>query len=251
MPSQRQSKPLRRANPALFAGIAAIIGLSACGSAPAPEGISDPYEKQNRGIHALNVAIDRAVVRPVATGVARTLPTPVELGITNFTANLEIPGTVVNDLLQLKIGMAVQNTLRFAINSTIGIGGVLDPASPMGAPGKVSDFGETLHVWGVAEGAYIELPFFGPSTQRDALGKVVDYALDPLPLFIPKPAHLGLMAKLVAKISDRGRYSETIDSILYDSADGYAQARLLYLEHRRFNLGQIPSDATFEDPYAK
>ncbi len=235
----------------LSAGIVAFVGLMSCGPAPTQNGISDPYEKQNRSIHALNVTLDKAIVRPVATGVDKVLPTPVEIGVTNFSDNLELPGRVVNDLLQAKLGMAVQNTLRFAVNSTIGLGGIMDPATKMGAPGKATDFGETLHVWGVSEGNYIELPVLGPSTERDLLGKVVDIGLDPLKLIIKKPAHLGLMATIAAKISDRGRYSETIDSILYDSADGYAQARLLYLEHRRYNLGQAPSESTFEDPYAQ
>ena len=232
-------------------GLLALVGLAACSRAPSVQGISDPHEKENRVVHDLNVKLDRAIVRPVATGVAKTLPTPVEVGITNFAGNLEIPGTVVNDVLQARLGLAFQNTLRFAVNSTVGLGGLFDPAAKMGAPAKPSDFGETLHVWGVAEGDYIELPLLGPSTQRDTLGKVVDYFLDPLSMIVPKPAHLGLYSKLAAKISDRGRYTETIDSILYDSADGYAQSRLLYLEHRRFNLGEAPSDTTFEDPYAQ
>ena len=251
MGSQSQAMPRRRVSLALSAGIVAIVGLTSCGPAPTQGGISDPYEKRNRSIHAFNVTLDKAIVRPVATGVAKALPSKAEIGLANFSDNLELPGRVVNDLLQVKIGMAVQNTLRFAVNSTIGLAGVLDPASKMGVPGKATDFGETLHVWGMAEGNYVELPVLGPSNERDMLGKVVDVVLDPLKLIVPKPAHLGFFAKVAAKISDRGRYSATIDSILYDSADGYAQARLLYLDHRRYNLGQVPSEATFEDPYAQ
>ena len=157
----------------------------------------------------------------------------------------------MNNILQLRLGKAVENTLRFAINSTIGIGGLFDPASAAQVYGKPTDFGETLHVWGVPEGNYVELPLLGPSTDRDALGKVVDIALDPLKLIFPDSGSLPLIAKVGAKIADRGRYSETVDSILYDSADSYAQARLLYLQNRRFELGQAPSDESFEDPYAE
>ena len=215
------------------------------------QGISDPHEAQNRAVHRFNLALDKNVLRPVATSANRVVPDPVEQGVVNFAGNLELPGTVVNNVLQLRLGKAVENTLRFAINSTIGIGGLFDPATAAGVLGKPTDFGETLHIWGVTEGNYFELPFFGPSTDRDALGKVVDIALDPLKLVLPKGSKLPLMAKVAAKIAVRGRYSATVDSILYDSADSYAQARLLYLQNRRFDLGQAPSDESFEDPYAQ
>ena len=215
------------------------------------QGISDPHEAQNRAVHRFNLALDKNVLRPVATSANRVVPDPVEQGVVNFAGNLELPGTVVNNVLQLRLGKAVENTLRFAINSTIGIGGLFDPATAAGVLGKPTDFGETLHIWGVTEGNYFELPFFGPSTDRDALGKVVDIALDPLKLVLPKGSKLPLMAKVAAKIAVRGRYSATVDSILYDSADSYAQARLLYLQNRHFELGIAPSDESFEDPYAQ
>lgn len=232
-------------------GTVALLFVTACGPAPGNSGISDPHEAQNRAVHRLNLALDKNVLRPVARGANKALPHPVEQGIVNFADNLELPGRVVNNVLQLRLGKAVENTLRFAINSTIGIGGLFDPATQAGVNGKPTDFGETLHLWGVSEGNYIELPFFGPSTDRDAVGKVVDMAMDPLKLIFPNSGNMSLIAKIGAKIADRGRYSETVDSILYDSADGYAQARLLYLQNRRFELGQVPSDESFEDPYAQ
>lgn len=246
----------RRAPPqlkthALSLAIVALFGLISCGPAPVTNGISDPNEAQNRAVHKFNLVLDKNVLRPVATGATRVLPDPAERGVVNFAENLELPGVVVNDVLQLRLDKAIENTVRFAINTTVGIGGLFDPASKAGVTGKKTDFGETLHVWGIGEGNYFELPFFGPSTDRDALGKVVDIALDPLRLIFPKAGSLPLIAKIGAKIADRGRYSETVDSILYDSADSYAQARLLYLQNRRFELGQAPSDESFEDPYAQ
>ena len=229
----------------------AAVVLASCGPAPVVDGISDPHEARNRAVHRLNLGLDRNVLRPVARTANRALPNPVEQGVVNFAANLELPGSVVNNLLQLRLGRAVENTLRFAINSTIGIGGLFDPAAAAQVYGKDTDFGETLHVWGVGEGNYVELPFIGPSTERDALGKLVDFALDPLKLIFPEAGNVPLIAGVGAKIADRGRYFETVDSILYDSADSYAQARLLYLQHRRFNLGQTPSEQSFEDPYAE
>lgn len=231
--------------------LTALLGLSACGHTPLSQGISDPYETENRSTHALNLVIDKNVIRPLSIGASKFIPPPVSHGIVNFAGNLELPGEVANGILQLRLGRAAQNTLRFALNSTIGIAGIFDPATAMGVPEKPTDFGETLSVWGVPEGDYIELPVFGPSTQRDALGKVVDLGLDPARLLFPKSkGWIISIAKVVSKIDQRGRYSETFDSVLYDSADGYAQARLLYLENRRHQLGQVTSDTEFVDPYA-
>lgn len=251
--SHRETKRRMRHFPA---GIAAVtlsaLSLAACAPAPAPQGIYDPYEKQNRATHELNLTLDKNVIRPLARGANKVIPEPVVQGVSNFASNLDLPGMVVNDVLQLRLDRAVHNTLRFAINTTIGIGGLFDPATPMGAPVKETDFGETLAVWGAGEGAYVELPLYGPSTERDAFGKIVDIGLDPVRMFVPKDKKwITTAATVIAKIGDRGRYSETIDSILYDSADGYAQARLLYLQHRRYNLGQTTTESDFEDPYAQ
>ena len=224
------------------------LGVAACGPAPAPQGINDPYETENRATHAFNVAMDRNVLKPLSSGMGTG---PISTGISNFADNLGTPSDVVNSLLQVRVGRATHNTLRFAINTVIGVGGIFDPATAMGVGEKKTDFGETLHVWGVEEGAYMELPLLGPSTQRDALGSVVDLALDPMNYLLPRPeSYVGTMAKLAAKLGDRGRYSATVDSILYDSADSYIQARLLYLQNRRYELGQTSGEsASFEDPY--
>ncbi|MGV8988101.1 MAG: VacJ family lipoprotein [Cypionkella sp.] len=229
-----------------------ILGLSSCGPAPVPSGIDDPYETQNRKTHEFNLAVDKNVIRPLSRGAFKVIPKPVSRGVANFGNNLSLPGEVLNDLFQVRLENAVHNTLRFAFNTTIGIGGLLDPATPMGLPERPTDFGETMTVWGTPEGRYLELPVLGPSTERDAFGKVVDLVLDPTRTFIPRDkAWIGTTAKVVARIDERGRYSETFDSVLYDSADGYAQARLMYLQHRRYNLGQASASSEFEDPYAK
>ncbi|MCW1918370.1 VacJ family lipoprotein [Rhodobacter sp. KR11] len=228
-----------------------LLALAAC-AAPAPSGINDPYEGFNRKVHGVNVAVDKNVIRPLATGASKVVPDPVARGVTNFADNLALPGMVVNSVLQANIGDAAHNTMRFLVNTTVGIGGLFDLATPAGAPERSTDFGETLHVWGMAEGPYTELPLLGPSTARDALGKVVDVALDPLRMVIPKDqAWVGTAAKGLALLDKRGRYSETVDSVLYDSADGYAQARLLYLQNRRYDLGQAEAESDFEDPYAQ
>lgn len=244
--------PLRAFGPLRVCALTALVGLSACGPAPSPQGINDPYEAQNRKVHGVNLVLDKNVIRPLATGASKIIPKPVSRGLSNFASNLGLPGEVANDILQLRLDRAGRNTWRFVINTTVGIGGILDPATAFGAAEKPTDFGETLHVWGLAEGNYIELPFYGPSTERDTLGKIVDLGLDPVRILIPKDkGWIVSGAKIVSRIDERGRYSDTVDSILYDSADGYAQARLFYLENRRHNLGQTTADSEFEDPYAQ
>ena len=109
----------------------------------------------------------------------------------------------------------------------------------MGLPARESDFGQTLHVWGVDEGAYLELPFLGPSTQRDATGDVVDFVLNPLRYAELDEARAAITAAQVGEgLGDRYRLSVVIDEVLYQSADSYAQTRSLYLQNRRFELGE-------------
>lgn len=233
----------------LGGGLVAILMLAACAPGIAPDTINDPRETQNRQTHDFNKGVDQRAVRPAAMAYGK-LPDPVRQGVSNFAENLELPGDVVNSLLQGRPHHALENTFRFAVNATVGIGGLFDPASAMGVRGKSTDFGETLHVWGVPEGAYVELPLLGPSTTRDTLGTVVDIALDPVSRLVPEPErYVGTVAGAASTLGDRFTYSETVDSVLYDSADSYAQARLLYLQNRRFELGQTGGEDDFIDPY--
>lgn len=234
---------------ALLATVVATV-LVGCSAPPAPMGMSDPDEAANRQVHAFNRGIDKVLVRPAAGAYGAVLPEPIKRGVSNFAGNLDAPGDVANNILQGRLGNAGQNTLRFAVNTIFGIGGLFDTATALGLPAKPTDFGETLHVWGAPEGNYVELPFAGPSTQRDFVGIVVDVVLNPVRLALPQPeASYATLAKVASKLGDRDRYSETVDSILYDSADSYAQARLLYLQNRRFALGQTAGDDSFVDPY--
>ncbi|MBU9697590.1 VacJ family lipoprotein [Rhodobacteraceae bacterium HSP-20] len=246
--------PRRTRSRARSLGAVAVAALvSACGPAAVPSGINDPNEARNRDIHAFNRGVDRMLLRPTANTYSSILPEPVEQGISNFATNLDAPGDVVNNLLQFRLGKAAENTLRFAINSTIGIGGLFDPATAMGVAGDPTDFGETLHVWGAPEGQYAEVPFMGPTTDRDLVGVIVDVALNPVRLALPEPeSYYATGTKVASRLSDRARYGDTVDSVLYESADSYAQTRLLYLQNRRFQLGQSAAggEAAFEDPYS-
>ncbi|WP_210529218.1 MlaA family lipoprotein [Rubellimicrobium arenae] len=224
--------------------------LAGCTAAPPPTGINDPYEGFNRQVHALNKSMDRAVLRPLGRAAA-TAPEGSLQPVVNFSNNAGLPGAVVNNLLQGDLGGAGTNTLRFVVNTTVGVLGLLDPAGAIGLKEAETDFGETLAVWGVPEGAYLELPAFGPSTERDAAGRVVDFVLDPLDRLgdVPGPVQdYAFPAKVGEQVVERGQLGDVMDDVLYNSADSYAQARLIYLQNRRYELGQTPS-ATDEDYY--
>ena len=218
-------------------GLAMLV--SAC-STPGPGhvGVYDPHETVNRQNHELNRSLDKTLLRPVGVGYSGAMPDDLEDSIGNFASNLSLPGNVVNNLLQGNIEGAFRNSVRFVVNSTLGFAGLFDPAGDFGIDEIQGDFGQTLYVWGVPEGAYVELPFLGPSTERDAVGRVVDLATNPLSYVLPSPEkYVGTGSRVLAGVGARGRFADTIDSVLYDSADSYAQARQIYLQNRRFELG--------------
>jgi len=245
-----------------FVRISALVAgfglLAACaGGASGPDGINDPYESTNRSVHEFNRGVDRVLVGPASKGYGGVVPEPVKRVVGNVADTVDLPGDIANNLLQFRLDNAAQNTLRLAVNLTMGVGGLFDASTAIGLPGKPTDFGETLHVWGVGEGIYVEVPLAGPSTARDTTGMVVDLALNPVRLALPdREATAATVLKLFSRLGDRDRFSETVESILYDSADSYAQARLLYLQNRRFQLGQGggatvdgAEDDGFIDPY--
>lgn len=228
--------------------------LAGCGdsTAQAPGGIKDPFEGANRNVHAFNKGFDTAFFK-AREGEPRSVDNAVYRGFSNASSNLALPGKVVNALLQGRPAPAVKNTFRFVINTTIGIGGIFDPAgNAMELPETDTDFGETLAVWGVGEGAYMELPLLGPSTTRDAFGKVVDTVLDPVGSVLKGTEQtVATVVWAGGKVADRKRHGDIIESILYDSADSYAQERLLYLQSRRHQVGaKETNDEDAWDPYA-
>lgn len=156
--------------------------LSACmtTSQPAGEANNDPFEGWNRSVYAFNETADKYAIAPIASVYKAVTPGFARDGIGNALANLNAPVILINDVLQAEPGRALDTTLRFAINSTIGVLGLWDAAEEFGIEKHSEDFGQTLAVWGVGEGPYLVLPFLGPSNMRDAFGSVVDIAFDPL-----------------------------------------------------------------------
>lgn len=231
----------------------ALVGLTACNNPSAEQRASgepfDPNEESNRKMHAFNLAVDKTLFRPASTGYTSAIPDPIIDSVGTFTDNLSMPRVMVNGLLQGDLKTAGIALSRFAINTTVGFVGLADAASEFHIPRVDADFGQTLHVWGFKEGAYLELPFYGPSNERDAVGLVMDLVTNPLSYLVSSPVKFGIAFEFLDRMGDRGRYAATVDSILYDSADSYAQARLIYLQNRRFELAGSGDD-DYSDPYA-
>ncbi len=237
----------------VFAVLSACSGKS---SELAARGeIFDPFENTNRGIHKFNLGVDRVIFRPASKGYVGFIPEPLITSLNHFAENISLPGQAVDYLLQGKLVYSGNALLRFCINMTVGGFGLSDPASELEMPPVDTDFGETLHVWGFGEGAYVELPLYGPSTTRDAVGVIVNLFTNPINFSPTRPIdNLGVYTEIIRRMGDRGRYSDTVDSILYESADSYAQARLIYLQNRRFELARDDEDAylgLYTDPYAE
>ena len=161
-----------------------MIGLAGCATRPPasdPEALAefeannDPLEPLNRGMYEVNNAIDAAVLRPAAVAYRAVIPPPLREGVRNALGNLRAPTILMNDLLQGEMDRAGRTASRFLINSTLGLGGLVDVAEwQFGIRGHGEDFGQTLAVWGVPSGGYFVVPIFGPSTLRDAAAMPLD-----------------------------------------------------------------------------
>ena len=153
--------------------VTAALLLSACATGPNANP-RDPLEPFNRGVYSFNDAVDRAVVKPVATAYRDALPSPVRTGVSNFFSNLQDLWSFVNNTLQLKGEGAGNSIVRFGVNTVFGLGGLLDVATEMRIERFPEDFGQTLGRWGVGAGPYVVLPLLGPSTLRDTAALPVD-----------------------------------------------------------------------------
>jgi len=221
----------------LLAPLAGALLVSACATPGQYElAQRDPLEKVNRGVWAVNQGADKVLIKPVTHVYRAVAPRPVRQGVSNLFANLSEPWSFVNNVLQGKSDRAGRNLARFLINSTIGIAGLWDPASKLGARPAPEDFGQTLAVWGVNGGPYLVLPLLGPSTLRDGVGSGVAAYADPVKLAI-NHADISVWYKrgyLAAYIvNTRSDLIESGgDAFLESSLDPYAAARSAYLQIR-------------------
>lgn len=149
------------------------LGLLGCATVPPSARDSrDPWQRMNRGIYKFNDAFDRAIAQPVARTYLRVTPQVVRTGVTNFFNNVTYPTVIVNALLQGQLKPFARDTGRFLVNSTVGVGGLFDPAAHWGMPYEDRDFGQTFGKWGIPSGPFVVLPFLGPSDIRDGLGRI-------------------------------------------------------------------------------
>ena len=193
----------------------------------------DPWETFNRRVHRFNNAVDRRVAKPLATAYVKVTPRPVRLGVGNFFNNLGQPVSAVNALLQGKPKQAGQALGRFLLNSTLGIGGVFDPATSAKLPNKSEDFGQTLGVWGWKQSRYVELPLFGPRTIRDALGMAGDAPLSPIRPIEQDKLRVFLQG---LQLVDVRTQLLAVDRMREGATDDYALVRDAWMQRRQYQI---------------
>jgi phospholipid-binding lipoprotein MlaA len=208
-----------------------LVTLLGCAAAPAKKDPRDPWERMNRSIYGFNTAVDHAVLRPVARGYKKVTPSFVRTGISNFFDNLDYPLVIVNDLLQARFKQAGADTGRLLMNTTLGIGGLLDPASSAGLTKYDNDFGLTLARWGAGKGPFFELPFLGPSDVRDGAGRLVDSFASPRNYINDNTVKYTLWGVQLLDV----RYRLLATDPLVDAAyDPYLFVKNAYLQRRDF-----------------
>ncbi len=213
-----------------FAAFSSALILSACaaiGSNP-----DDPYEPLNRKIYKFNEVIDTVILKPPAKVYAAVIPAQVRAGINNVYDNINMIPTVANDLLQAQGNFAIKDTWRFVINSTLGIAGIFDPASTFKLPPHSNDAGLTFAKWGDKKSPYLVIPLLGPSTFRDSMGLLFNYALlTPYP-YIKSDAWL--YGALGLRYVDLRSQMLDTDRLMATAIDKYSFMRDAYLQHRQF-----------------
>jgi phospholipid-binding lipoprotein MlaA len=221
--------------------VISLLLLFGCATGPTANP-RDPLEPFNRRVFKFNDVVDRAVIKPAATVYREVLPSPIRTGVNNFFNNLQDIWSAVNSALQLKGEAAVNDTVRFAVNTFIGLGGVLDIASEMQIERDTEDFGQTLGRWGVGAGPYVVLPLLGPSTVRDTVALPVD-AKGNLVLGINNISARNSTTALTV-LDRRSDFLEASDMLNQVALDPYTFTRDAFLQARR-NLvydGNPPDD---------
>jgi len=216
----------------LIAGLA----LTGCASAPSPSGKSDPrdpWEHFNRSTFKFNDALDRAIARPVAKAYVKVMPRVVRTGVSNWFNNLGTVPTIINDVLQGKIRQAGHDSARFLMNSTLGLGGLFDPASAAGLDSNDEDLGQTLGKWGVKSGPYLMLPVLGPSSARDAFSRAADTFLEPV--WYLEDDSTRYLIRLGDLLDQRASLLE-LDAQLERSYDRYAFIRNAWIQRREYQV---------------
>ena len=220
---------------------AICIGLLAVGCATPPPAndqaavaafneANDPYEPFNRAMLQFNLALDKAILKPVAYVYKEVVPDPLQTNVSNFLSNLRAPVIFANDMLQGEFQRAGNTLMRFTMNSTFGVLGVNDLAGEIGIQEHSEDFGQTLATWDVSDGPYLVLPIFGPSNPRDGVGIIADSLMDPFSWLTPFEFRIG--RAVGPAVDRRARNYDQINDLEKNSLDFYAAIRSLYKQRR-------------------
>ena len=236
----------------LAAILAFLMFFSAYSAAEEKYTANECFEKFSRGTLKFNMALDKAIFKPVAKGY-RALPVPIRKGSSNFVDNLRSLLTLSNNVLQGDIKGAANTAGRFAVNTTVGILGIFDPASKMGLDKKSrEDFGQTLGVWGADTGCYFVLPVLGPTTARDAVGMIGNVFIDPVYQVTHNTEtdmvvgndnlqeHNYFYYRGADAVDFRSKNIESIESLQNNSIDFYASVKSLYLQNRAQKISNVP-----------
>ena len=236
----------------LFCIASALVGCASipAGVQPSPQ---DPWESFNRSIFEFNEGLDTYVLKPVVTGYRFVLPEFVREGIYNFFSNYSDIYTALYNLLQGKPAYAFNDFMRVVVNTTMGLGGLLDLATPGGLEKHKEDWGQTFGVWGVPAGPYVVLPFFGPSSVRDTFGTVADLESDYLFRLLPDVALRNSITGLRV-VNARNTYYEAGDLLDGAAIDKYSFMRDAYIQRRQYQINEgrddeEPTMPVYENPY--
>jgi phospholipid-binding lipoprotein MlaA len=234
--------------------ISLAAGLAGCATPPPandPDAVADfrqtndPLEPTNRVFYKVDDTLDTAIMKPAAQAYRYVLPAPVRTGIHNVLENIGTPVRLTNDVLEGKVGRAGDTTVRFLLNTTLGVAGIFDIATIIGIPAHDNDFGLTLGVWGVREGPFLYLPILGPSNPRDVTGFAVDNAIDPF-TWIGRGTTaftIGSWTRtVVGALDERTGLLDAVDSVKKTALDPYATFRSLYRQNRASKLEKIRAD---------
>ena len=257
---RKDTMRIRTVIPALVAAIVLLAGCAPRPPANQPDELADynerndPLEPTNRKFYAVNSALDRNILHPVASGYRQVVPTAVRDHVHNTLSNLGNPAQFANDVLQGHPRKAGNTFMRLLINTTVGAGGVFDVATGWGFPDHDTDAGLTLAVWGVPGGPFLFLPVLGPSNPRDAVGYGANSALDPLTwVSFGGSSTFGVVHFAAGAVDSRSRLLSETDAIEKTALDPYATYRTLYQQHRESEMEAARTDlpATVPAWYAK
>lgn len=247
VPGQCRVKATLLADHCILTALVFCLTLAGCATMSADRGPpDDPLEPVNRVVFDANAALDRTVIKPIAEAYRQVVPPFVRDRIRSAIDNLAEPRIFVNDVLQGRANAAGITFTRFLVNSTAGIAGLFDPATQQGLPKQSGDFGQTLYAWGMDDGPYLVLLFFGPSNLRDAFGLGVDLVTTPPALVVQSHAGtvLGLAVGTVDGMDLRSRNIESLDEIIASALDYYSSLKSITWQRRQAQLREARGLAT-------